>query len=355
MRRSGRKISNYRGRRTLTDLLRYTAIALGVLVFLVLAGLFLLQERLVYTDDGWRIEWPSFLQKEEERPLPDPGDVSYTERPPEEEPETAEEATRAVQLPVSAVLDGTAAQLLDQAGANTLVLEMKDREGRLAWASGQELADRARVNGDQAVNQALEQWGRGDVYTVARVCCFRDNSVPYYRNTLALRSGGGNWRDELGLRWMSPASQEARDYLAALCGELAALGFDEIVLEQFAFPVRGDLERIQRGSAYDPERWSQEVERFLEEASRAVEPYGTALSLRVERDTLTGAEQSSGITVPLLETYAGRIWWEEDGLTPAPARLLEEAGLEGRLVEIREALDGADTAAQAVLSAEEEP
>ena len=52
MSRSNRDVGGYRGRKTVTDILRMIAIALAVVVVLVLAGVVYLQRYLVYTDDG---------------------------------------------------------------------------------------------------------------------------------------------------------------------------------------------------------------------------------------------------------------------------------------------------------------
>ena len=149
----------YRGRRTLTDLLRIIAIILGVAVVLVLAGLFLAQDYIVYTDDGIRLELPFLADKEEPvKSSPDPNNITVKEETKEEEPvvETAP-AIKAVQLPVSTLLEGTAQTLMEQAGANALILEMKGQDGSLAWHSDQNLAEEAGVNGDQAVNDALQK------------------------------------------------------------------------------------------------------------------------------------------------------------------------------------------------------
>lgn len=62
------------------------------------------------------------------------------------------------------------------------------------------------------------------MYTIARVCAFRDNTVPYQNNSVALKASYGNWRDELGLRWLNPDSEKARSYLIGLCRELAPVG-----------------------------------------------------------------------------------------------------------------------------------
>ena len=345
MRRSNRGYGNYRGRRTAGDILKYVAIGLAALVVVALAGLLWAQEYIVYTEDGWYLSL--FWEEEAPQPLPDPGEVSYTEQTPEEpEPEPAAEVMRAVQLPLSAVLDGTAEEQLAQAGANALILEVKDPEGDLVWHSQQLVADQARGNGDEEVNRALEDWNRGEVYTIARVCCFRDNSAPYNRNDLALRSSGGNWRDELGLRWLSPARQEVRDYLAGLCGELAALGVDELVLEQAAFPAEGELSRINSDENYDPAAFSAQVEAFLAQVSETLAPYGTALSLRLEGAEVSRPEDS-GLTAALAERCAARVWAREGALT---AEQIAELGGAERLVTIVDRLEDGSGAQGALLS-----
>lgn len=327
MGRSNRDVGGYRGRRTVTDILRFIAIALAVVVVLVVAGAIYLQKYLVYTDDGVRLDLPPFLQmfrqeKEEKGPggsasLPDPGSVSVVVEPdgstPEPPPEP-EQAGFAIQVPVAQVLDGTAAAQLEQTGAEALILEMKAPDGKLAWHSGQRTAAQAEVNAPQSNNDALQQFNSGDVYTVARVCCFRDDSTPYFRNKLALRKGQYNWRDELGLRWLSPAHEEAQAYIAGLCGELGALGFDEIVLEQFYFPVQGNTANITRGDRYDPASFNAELESFLTQVQGAVEPYGAKISLRFTSDLLTDEGAAlSGVNAGLLDRFASRFWTEQDG------------------------------------------
>lgn len=355
---------HYRGRRTITDVLKFIAIVLGVIVVLVLAVIVYCQRYVVYTDEGVKLDLPPFLEmfrREKKEPdgassLPDPGDVSIVIDPDgsRPEPETPREAGYTLELPVSDVIGGTAAARLEEAGAEALVLQMKDSSGQLAWHSDLYPAGRAEVNAPQSNNEALKQWNEGEVYTTARVCCFRDDSVPYFMNALALRKGDYNWRDELGLRWLSPAQEDAQAYIAGLCGELAALGFDEILLEQFHFPVRGNVESIKRGDRYDPDHFTDELEDLLDQVRQAVEPYGTKVSLRVERGTLTGEESVSGVTAPLMERYAHRIWMEEDGLLPAPQDLLQLAGITGgseRLVSIAAGRAEGSAVTQAVFAA----
>lgn len=366
MGRGSKDVGGYRGRRTITDILKLVAIILGVLVVLSVAGMLYLQRYLVYTDDGVKLELPPFLQMlrgedSSKEPggsasLPDPGSVSVVVEPDGSQseppqPGRKEPASFALALPVGDVTSSAAAKL-EEAGADELILTVKGQDGKLAWLSEQPTAVRSGVNGTQQTTDSLRQWNQGDIYTIARVCCFRDDSAPYYNNAMALRQGNGNWRDELGLRWLSPANDRSQAYIAGLCGELAGLGFDEIVLEDFAFPVLGKVDRINRGESYNPAALTTEMEDFLAQARAAVEPYGAKISLRVGRDTLTGSESLSGVTPRLLEEYAHRIWIEDDGLSPAPQELLEPAGITGgtdRLVFITAAYTEDGPVTQAVL------
>ena len=304
----------YRGRRTFHDMLKWVAAVLAALVVILVGVLVFGQRYLVFRAQGVRLELPFFRQKDDQKP--DPGDVSLEVRPQGDqsgEDQSAQkpgadetEALRAVELPMSAVQDGTARSRLEQAGANALILEMKDSQGDLAWRSGESLA--ARVSsGDETINGALEDWNRGDVYTIARVCAFRDNTVPYQNNSVALKASYGNWRDELGLRWLNPDSEKARSYLIGLCRELAQLGFDEIMLDQCWFPTQGKLDQIVKNGSYADGRFAESVEDLFAQLSQAVEPYGTRLSVRLP-ENYQGAAATGGLSEKCLKNDIQRIW-----------------------------------------------
>ena len=349
MRRSNSNFGGYRGRRTLTDILRIIAISLGVVVALVVAFLFFAQDYIVYTDDGMRLELPFWKEDQTDsgQKSLDPDSVTVVEQEDagasgQDQSDGENLPMRALQLSVDSLAEGTALTELNEAGADALVLEMKGQDGILAWQSGAELAQWAGVNGAPAVNEALEQLRGRDVYTVARVCCFRADSMPYYDTSLALRTSGGNW--------LSPASSRAQEYLAALCGELAAMGFDEILLEEYAFPVNGDLSRIVTGTSYDPDQFTQQVQSFLAQVKQALAPYGTRLSLRVSGELLAGDRASSGLSESILEEFADRLWTENP--TNLAALLDQPEMKDVGLVRIVNEWSGDENLPQAVLSAE---
>ena len=98
----------------------------------------------------------------------------------------------------------------------------------------------------QAVRELAQN---SQLYLVARVQCFRDPLMASGWVGSLMTRGGNLWHDAQGVGWSSPASQQAVDYLSALCLELAEMGFDEIVLEEFYFPIGGKLDTIRRARA----------------------------------------------------------------------------------------------------------
>ena len=302
----------YRGRRTFHDILKWVAAILAVLV-VILAGVLVFGQRyLVFRDQGVRLELPFLHQKDGQQS--GPGDVSLEVRPQGDqsgEDQSAQkpgadetEALRAAELPLSAVQDGTAQDQLEQAGADALILEMKDSQGDLAWQSGESLAALVTTGGE-AVNAALEEWNRGDVYTIARVCAFRDNTLPYQDNRVALKAGYGNWRDEEKLRWLDPDSETARAYIVGLCRELAQLGFDEILLTDCGFPTQGDLDSLRA-----VEEKEETLETFCRQLQGALADTPVTLSVMGQRDSVT-ADPVSGQTTALLATF-GRVWTQAE-------------------------------------------
>ena len=336
MKNTKREVGGYRGRRTVTDILRLIAIVLAIAVILVGASLFFGQRYIVYTDEGLKLDVPFFQR--EEKPTQDPGSMSILEvpagsvdqpqqtPPAEEDPEPEISYMRAVQLPLEDVLNGTAQQKLEEQQADALILEMKAQSGKLSWVSEEKLAKMAKANpADDSVNEALRQWNAGDVYTIARVCCFRDDSLPYYCNRVALRTNNGNWRDEAGMRHLDPTDQEAQAYIAGLCAELAQLGFDEIVLEYCTYPVRGNLDRIlpPDGDVNSP---FQGPEFLLVLVNEAMEEYDTIVSVRTETGILAGGTEGSGLTPEALWAYAQRVWLDGSDFDYDPEQMKEQAG-----------------------------
>ena len=361
MYRGRREVGGYRGRKTASEVLRWIAAILLVLVIVVLAARWMGGDKLA----AWQEEQAQKRQEAassqsvsgeqsgsvEDASVPDASVPPAPQPEPQPEPEPVVPAPvkgmKAVELPLSALVDGTAAQSLNDRGADAVVVTMKDQEGRLGWQSQQPLAVKAGVNsGDAEINQKLTAWNAGETWTVARVVCFRDNTVPYQQNSVALRASYGNWRDDRKLRWLDPASPEAQSYIVGLVGELAQMGFDEILLEDCTMPIAGNLSVIQWSSAD-----AGVIPAFLEQAKAAAEAGGAKLSVRTTAEVAAEQVSGGGLTKDVLNRTAYRIWMPAGETDILP--VLTAAGLEKpeeRVVQTGPAMEGDSPLHRAVLA-----
>ena len=355
---------SYRGRTTFTDWLKRIALILAILVVLLLAALFLGQGFISYTDEGLQINWP-FSQQEAPQ-IPDPGEINVAEGDPGTQPDPTQEenepaaepqteADSVLSVPLSALLDGSAAQLAQEAGADGVLVDMKNDQGALGWQSQQALASAVLEGVDPStVNAALTAWNEGDVYTVARLSCFRDEALGSNMEYTLRTSSDYRWRDSGDLHWATPSNEAVRSYLIGLMTELAQMGFDEIVLDYFGYPTQADgtLGNLgQREDNYPAGALDGVITGFLAQAAQALEPYGTKLSLHASAGVLTGADGSAGLTPAALNASVDRVW--VSGTRSDVLSALEGAGVVNaadRLVSLVDQLDLAAAGAQAVWS-----
>ena len=320
---------SYHGRSRLRSVLKGIIILLAAVLIVAIAAFLFLQRYMVFSADGVRFELP-FLQGQQEPADPDPVLV-HTPEPVlvTPTPSPAPEALHAVELTRQALYDGTAAEQVAAAGGNAALFDMKGDDGSLGYISGIQLAKDIRSSAsDPALNGAIQGLNAGELYTIARVSCFRDNALPYYRNDLALRSlGGGNWKDDERIRWASPANEAVQDYVAGVCAELAELGFDEILLDNAAYPTRGKLTNIKSGEDYAPDRLEETVEAFYAKVAQVLEPYDVKLSIVGTAAAAEGIDSDAGQSAVQLIRCADRVWLRADGEGADYAGMLERSGL----------------------------
>lgn len=308
----------YRGRSKLQTALTVLIIILLVVLLLAVCAFFLLQKYMVYTDDGQaHLELP-FLSGQEETPPPVPTQgqelVLITPSPtatPEPTPAVEElEPVSPVSLFRSSLLDGTAPRLVTGAGGDAALFNMKANDGSLGYVSALPLAVSARSSAaDAGLNEKIRALTATELYTIARVSCFKDNLAPKADGSLAIKTNSGyNWRDEEEIRWMNPSFPQVREYVVGVCTELAGLGFDEILLDNSGWPSTGNLSYIKVGEDYDPDHLSEEVERFYQELQGALKETGVTLSVAVDAAALKGDQTACGQTAALLGQYAERVY-----------------------------------------------
>ena len=298
MRRNG--YDSYHGRSRVRTFLKVLIVLLLVVLAVAVGALLWLEPYIDYSANGIKINLPFFQQKEPAPATGAPVVVTTPEPTPTPEPE---EDFRGILLPNSALYDGTAAQQVEAAGATAALFDMKADDGSLGYISGLALAIQAEASAaDPALNAAIQLLNGGEVYTVARVSCFRDNLVPRSDMSLAIHTNAGNWRDSGDTRWLSPANESARQYVVGVCRELAALGFDEILLDNWAFPTDGELGWIKADANYPADGRTAALEVFLEEVRAGLAEFPEVkVSLVTTASAAAGGAVESGQTAALLE------------------------------------------------------
>jgi hypothetical protein len=150
----------------------------------------------------------------------------------------------------SAVFEGSGRldamlNLIDQTEVNSMVIDVKEASGKLYWATDLPAAVAAGSVMDHPLlelDQLLPKLKARGIYTIARMVVMKDNTLGKAHPELAVRNSatGEPWRDYHGGIWLDPYSPGVAEYIAALAGDLAAKGFDEVQLDYVRFFSDGD-------------------------------------------------------------------------------------------------------------------
>lgn len=286
-------------------------ILIGVLLCLLVlsvAALLFLEPYIHYTSDGVRLDLPFFQNKDEEPAPPENSTPLQLTTPSPTPTSTPEPETdfRGVLVPATAITDGTAQSQVDTAGGTAAIFSMKGTDGSLGYQSQTTLGTSSEQEG---INEAIQTLNGGELYTVAWISCFRDNALPWNDRALGIHSNSGNWRDDESIRWSSPAVESVRSYVAQVCGELAGLGFDEILLDNCGFPTRGTVSYIKSDSNYDPATLTQTMETFFQTLDQTMAQYPEVkVSVVTSLTVLNGGSDGSGLTLDLLKQYADKVY-----------------------------------------------
>ena len=332
----------YHGRSRGRTALKILIGVLLCLLVLAVAALLFLEPYIHYTSDGVRVELPFFQGKGEEPDPPEDTTPLQLTTPSPSPTNTPEPETdfRGVLLPAAALTDGTAQSQVDSNGGTAAIFSMKGTDGALGYQSQTTLGTSSEQEG---INEAIQTLNEGELYTVAWLSCFRDNTLPWNNRALGIHSSSGNWRDDESIRWSSPAVESVRTYVAQVCGELAGLGFDELLLDNCGFPTRGTVSYIKSDSNYDPDTLTQTMETFFQTLDQTMAQYPEVkVSVVTSLSVLNGGSDGSGLTLNLLKQYADKVYVQ----VPEGETIPTIEGLE--IVPI--VAQGTDTGSWAVLS-----
>jgi hypothetical protein len=158
---------------------------------------------------------------------------------------------RALYAP-SSVFEGTGRldamlALIDRSEVNAMVIDVKETGGWLYYDTDlPEVVESGALmdNPVFTLEQLLPALKERGIYTIARVVVMKDNTLGRARPELAVRntSTGEPWTDWGGGVWLDPGNPGVAEYVAAIAGDLAAKGFDEVQLDYIRFYSDGPYE-----------------------------------------------------------------------------------------------------------------
>lgn len=233
----------------------FVLMAATLLTFFLLIGVFLyLQRYLVYTADGVHFDFsrrPEVSQDTNSDTITEDFVLEQQELPVIdrvlEEEELAAPHTGRLQgyyLTTGMLADiPSVRQALaqDDSIPQAVMLDMKSIFGNFYYPTSIPTATVASVD-TEAIVELITELDKKDVYLIARIPAFVDSNYALENQSsgLALKNGA-LWMDENGCYWLNPADSLVTYYLPAIASELRALGFDEILFDQFCFPDSNNI------------------------------------------------------------------------------------------------------------------
>ncbi len=314
--------NSYRGRQ---GVWRRLLVVVLLLILIAACGFLFLQRYITYSDDGsfyldlpFEINWDiPFLRGGEQetgdssgsdqvnqdmnlivdRPqeggedVPGDGEQTPEDQDPDETP-LPYLPPRLVELSEMAQDEAALIDALAAVGADGFVFRAKNNLGKVSYSSAVAVdgaVEEAAVSRDLLGRLCAQE----NVYTVARINCFRDPIYAFANMQTAgiCQSTGYIWYDYNSQHWLDPEKEAARQYVIALALECAQLGFDELMLEDLCYPTEGKLYKIDY-SKNTMEKTAALV-LFLDELKNALEPYGVRLSLRLEENVVRGLAENT--------------------------------------------------------------
>lgn len=188
--------------------------------------------------------------------------------------------------------------LLDRTELNTIVVDMKNDEGAVAYDSKVPLVQEAGAEQSDPVdlNKLIATARQHGVYTIARIVVFHDPVLAKARPDWTAKSKrtGSAWLDSSGQAWMDPFREEVWRYNIAIAREVAEHGFDEVQFDYVRFPSDGNLSDLQYSVQPDVDRREGAIEGFLATARSSLAALPTYVSADLFGLTLW-AEDDMGI------------------------------------------------------------
>ena len=193
-------------------------------------------------------------------------------------------------------------RLVEETELNAMVIDVKNDEGNVTFRLTNEeitqdipVLDRiaemqAGVRYIRDIQALMQELKDHNIYTIARIVCFKDPILAAAQPELALMKPDGKpVMDANGLAWVNPYRQEVWEYLTELAEMAADLGFDEIQYDYVRFPVGSDADAADYGIDMEAYPKRQAIQDFLAYAGDRLHEKGCVVTADVF-GTIIGSE-----------------------------------------------------------------
>lgn len=315
----------YKGKHKRRNIIAILLFIVAVLIVGAVLMFYSLQKYLVYGQDGVSLELPILATP---APTDETGETTDFEEVDAEliveTPDYSDVAAtagedlpdmRALFVPAEDLSNSgieTYAALMETYGANALLLEVKPESGQLLYASTVATAESYGLSGAYDLQTEVAALKEQGIYLAAMVSCCVDDLLATRNSFIGLRNSyGGVYTDSSGM-WLDPYSGKVRDYIGDLVLELVQMGFDEIVLKNFAHPVTDNELVYSETMSFAPTPLAG-ISGFAVSLSTAVEDSGAVLSVILRTDTLTeGLADQTGQDIALFFKVFDRVCCQAD-------------------------------------------
>jgi len=169
---------------------------------------------------------------------------------------------------------------------NSLVIDVKNDDGLVAWNSEIEIVDNIKSNWSAPLKhyeRLMDYLDENEIYTIARVVAFKDPYFAEIKNEHAIQlKKGGVYIDNSGKTWVNPFDEYVWKYLVAISKEAALRGFDEIQYDYVRFPARAAYYNpITEFPGRNGRDKDEGIEEFLKYANLELKPYSVNVSADV--------------------------------------------------------------------------
>lgn len=244
------RIFSYRNKRNLRILLIVVLLAALLLAAVVICRFLYLGRFIVYENGKARLDYDQKLEptgtvSEKPDPAKFPFERDLNVILPEDQASTRNTQLNGYYITTNMLmkhLDEVKEQLSDLDDINAVMIDVKSQFGNYYYSS--HMSGAVKADADIKAIDALikELASTPDLVVIARLPAFSEPNYAEKHQAQALTTKNGYlWMDAKRCYWLNPYDKSVQGLLCSIALELDALGFDEVLFDNFALPGDEDI------------------------------------------------------------------------------------------------------------------